>query len=378
MTGNSYFPGLAPQLTAKLDDFLASLRTDLEQQPGLSCCVIALVLAGGYGRGEGGIFQCSADAPLQLYNDLEFYLIVRPGASLAPLTDWCARHSHRGETLIGIEVEFKILHSPQLSSGQPSMFYYDLLSSNHVVFGPEEFLATLPDTLRNAALIPAEEATRLLFNRGSGLLFSKVALQESSPRVVNGFVERNHAKVRLALADAVLALNGRYHFSCLERQQRLDAGLDRLPPDWPMLREWHKQGVEFKLHPRHQNPEPAELQKIQNDICKVWMRTFLWLESNRLKTRFHTPEDYAGYSGRLYPQTSPWRNLSLAVRDRLQRDGMLTGIFDYPRAALQRALVLLLQPEPGLPKAGHLVGVRKNPTLNRICSAYNRWWNHYN
>ena len=65
------------------------------------------------------------------------------------------------------------------------------------------------------------EAARLLFNRGSGLLFSFSALRAGDDRTRNGFVERNHAKLRMALGDAVLAVNGRYHFSCLERQRRL-------------------------------------------------------------------------------------------------------------------------------------------------------------
>ena len=378
MAGTPYFPGQEPQLVAKLDGYLDHLRLDLKQKPDLAAAIAALVLAGGYGRGEGGIFRRDNSSTSELYNDLEFYLIAHPHAPFRLLQDWCTQHAHYGDRLLGIEVEFKILRTPQLEGGSPSMFYYDLLSAHCLVFGSDTFMASLPAKLRDSALIPSEEATRLLFNRGTGLFFSRVALEENSDLVQNGFIERNHAKVRLALADAVLALNGFYHYSCLERQQRLDRPMQYTPPDWPLLREWHKLGVEFKLHPRHLQPTAVELNQTQIELCEVWMRTFLWLESIRLHKTFHSPADYAFHTGRLYPQSPLWKNLALTVRDGIKRGAMLPGILDYPRAALQRALVLLLQPPPSIAKAGRLLGLHSNPSLSQIRDAYRRWWGYYN
>ena len=378
MAGTPYFPGKEPQLAAKLDGYLDCLRVDLEQKPGFSAGIAALVLAGGYGRGEGGVFRRDNNSTPELYNDLEFYLIAHPHAPFGPLQAWCTQHAHDGDALLGIEVEFKILRTTQLEGGSPAMFYYDLLSAHRLVFGAESFMVSLPAELRDATLIPSEEATRLLFNRGSGLFFSYVALEENSDLVQNGFIERNHAKIRLALADAVLALNGCYHFSCLERQQRLDRPMRHTPPDWPLLSEWHKQGVEFKLHPRHLHPTAAELNRTQIKLCEVWMRTFLWLESIRLHSSFRSPGDYAFHPARLYPQSPLWKNMALAARDRIIRGAMLPGIEDYPRASLQRALVLLLQPSPPLNEAARLVGLRSNPTLTQIRNAYRHWWGYYN
>ncbi|PYL00604.1 MAG: hypothetical protein DME19_04505, partial [Verrucomicrobia bacterium] len=73
-----------------------------------------------------------------------------------------------------------------------------------------------------AERIPLCEATRLLMNRCSGLLFARERLEcaEFSP-VDADFVERNLAKAQLAFGDAVLTAFGRYHWSCLERHKRL-------------------------------------------------------------------------------------------------------------------------------------------------------------
>ena len=202
MEAERYFPGDEPLLAALLDEFLAALKEDLARQP-FAGSVRALLLAGGYGRGEGGIFRGTETGAPQLYNDLEFFLIVADDAPMPPFEAWCASQAHRGEEKIGIEVEFKLLRESALRLAEPSMFFYDLLAAHIPVFGTREFTDSLPTALRDPALIPAHESARLLFNRGSGLFFSLVALERNDARAANGFIERNPAKVRLALADVV-------------------------------------------------------------------------------------------------------------------------------------------------------------------------------
>ena len=374
-----YFPQPEPPLASMLDAFLGSLSEDLNRQAFRSQDCI-LLLAGGYGRGEGGIFLAAPDAAPRLYNDLEFYLILRDDADAGAAERWCAEQAHRGDEALGIEVEFKLLREGAFRSAEPSMFYYDLLTAHRVVEGPSDFALTVAGRLRDPSLIPLHEATRLLFNRGTGLFFSAVALHRNDARVKNGFIERNHAKVRLALADAVLASQGHYHFSCRERHRRIQAGPGGLvvPPDWVQLVDWHAQGVEFKLHPRHRHPSGAELEATQEAVSKVWMRTFLWLESLRLEARFATASDYAGSSGRLFPRTNPVRNAVLHLRDRFRRGAALPGLWDYPRAALQRALVLLLDQNPDAPGAARRLGLELSGPCDLLETAYERWWRFYN
>ena len=205
-------------------------------------------------------------------------------------------------------------------------------------------------------------------------------MRRKDERVTNGFIERNHGKVRLALADAVLAVQGRYHFSCRERHRRILEKPDRpdVPPDWRTLVEWHGQGVEFKLHPRHAHPPVEELEQRQAMLSEVWMRTFLWVEACRLGKPFASAADYSLYRGRLFPETRPFRNLLLHWRDRLQRGAALPGALDYPRAALQRALVLLLAQAPDDGTAAQHLGLEAANSLEDLEAAYTRWWRCYN
>ena len=187
-----------------------------------------LLLGGGYGRGEGGVLRTPAgDLP---YNDLEFYVFVRGQAVLAERQFRQPLHE-LGESLspaAGLEVEFKVLTLDKLRNSPPSMFYYDLVMGHHWFAGDDTLLAGC-EPHRDAAQIPLHEATRLLMNRCSGLLFAKARLAKPDFTADDAdFVGRNLAKAQLAFGDVLLTAHGQYHWSCQERHRRLEQ-LDLTP-----------------------------------------------------------------------------------------------------------------------------------------------------
>ena len=379
MEANRYFPSDEPALEEKLDRYLRGLGERLSRQVWAGD-VALLLLGGGYGRGEGGIFRDTEDAAPELYNDLEFYLVLKGSSLTGTARNWCAEEAHCGEKETGIEIEFKIVPLSAFQKAAPSMFYYDLLSGHRLILGDPALLDLLPNRLRNAADIPPHEATRLLFNRGAGLLFCQRKLAEAGELAPAGFIERNHAKVRLALADAVLALNGRYDRSCLVRHERLGEALPHRPPDWERLVTWHADGVAFKLRPRHEYPSREALLARQSELVTAWRGVFLWLESIRLRKPFVSAEEYSSCDGRLFPDTSIVHNFLLHFRDRLRRGTPMHGWLDYPRAALQRALLLLLEPtSPSAQlRSARLLSLPAHSPLAETLDAYRLWWLRYN
>lgn len=376
-----YFPGEVPALAARIDTYLGGLANRLSAE-NFAPAIDALLLAGGYGRGEGGVFIAAPGATPALYNDLEFYLLLRDPAAEPDAHIWCEREEREGTAALGIDVEFKRLATAALTGAEPSMFYYDLVVGHRLVWGDAGVLARLPDRLRDPRLIPAHEATRLLFNRGSGLFFCRSALATPADRrVTDGFIERNHAKVRLALADTVLAYNGRYHASCRVRAERLAEPLPALPPAWDRLRAWHAEGVEFKLHPRHRQPGRPELEAAQHELASAWRDLFLWLEGRRLGREFPDAKAYADAPGRFFSHTPVWRNLLLRLRDRRTRHGALPMWTDYPRGALQRALILLTDPASGpveWARVARWIGCAPVSEISRLEQSYLHWWRFYN
>ena len=300
----------------------------------------ALLLGGGYGRGEGGVLKTEeGDKP---YNDLEFYLLLS-GSDL--LNNKLYHHrveelAHQLTGTVGIEVEFKLLTSRKLERSPVSMFYYDLINGHHLVHGDETWLARCQHH-RAAHRIPLYEATRLLLNRCSGLLFSQEKLSRPEFSAAEAdFVGRNLAKAKLALGDVILAMRREYHWSCRERHKRLrkleaDGALQSFHSAVPL----HSQGVEFKLHPVYSARSVSEFRAELDFLKELASRLWLLLEEARLAKSLVDLPDYSTDRASKCPETNPLKNRLINVR----RFGA-AGIFDhtYPRERLLRSLPLLL------------------------------------
>jgi hypothetical protein len=273
------------------------------------CKFEGLLLGGGYGRGEGGVLKTeSGDQP---YNDLEFYVFIHGN-------DWlnerrfgeALRHlAHQLTPNAGVEIEFKIISTNKLRRSPPSMFYYDLVMGHRRLWGDEKLLTGCEHHC-NAKNLPLSEATRLLMNRCSGLLFAREKLKLEPLTMEDAdFAGRNLAKAQLAFGDAVLTAFGQYHWSCLERHKRLRQLLVTETLPWlDEAREHHAAGVEFKLHPRRMFTSCETLEKQHKEITAFALQVWLWLESRRLGCHFQSVRDYALSSPNKCPSANPWRN----------------------------------------------------------------------
>lgn len=343
----------------------------------------ALVLGGGYGRGQGGVLQTEdGQAP---YNDLEFYVFLR-GNYWANVRKFRPLF-HQLETNLsptaGLHVEFKVDSLPKLRQAPVSIFTYDLVSGHRLIFGRNSIF---DDCQRHAdaANIPASEATRLLLNRGTGLLLAKELLRQGSLTVEESdFVGRNLAKARLALGDALLAFDGRYHWDCLERARRLRSlrrpGLEML---LPRVLEHHSAGVRFKLHPWREQKELEQFRAEHRELTRLALEVWLWIENQRLAGGC---VDFRQYSCSDLDKCNAggfWRNLALNLKAFGPRAALDPNSRRYPRQRLLNTLPLLLQDEPGTNPwnmKGHLQSQLRTAAQDwpGFVSAYKRLWSCY-
>ncbi len=343
----------------------------------------ALVLGGGYGRGEGGV--CRSGNKDRPYNDLEFYVFAR-GSPLLNEYRYGARLRELGDGLsadAGVHVEFKVHSRDKLRRSPVSMFSYDLVTGHRIILGREDVFEGCGRHFR-ADQIPLHEATRLLFNRCSGLLLVKDLLRkETLTPEESDFIGRNLAKARLAFGDAVLTTLGFYHWSCLVRNVRLRKLA--VPEELPWLaavQQYHTDAVEFKLHPGRTSASKAELQEQFLETAELGERIWLWLESWRLKQPMASTREYALGHWSKCPETSPWRNLLLNLRTFGPRVIVGAHFLRYPRERLLNALSLLLWDKNALMEDAPRKCLKKNllaphgdwPDLLR---AYQRIWPSY-
>lgn len=340
----------------------------------------ALFLGGGYGRGEGGVLRQSGveDRP---YNDLEFYVAI---AGNRHLNDW--RYRRRLEVLgeiltplAGIEVEFKITSLAELAVRPVSMFSYDLIEGHRLIWGrPDAHLLADCGHHHRAENIPAEEATRLLMNRGSGLLFARERLERGPGSLAlddADFIRRNIAKAELACGDAVLACEGLYTWSCRERHRRLEGIRERLPAAWrETLVRRHADGVAFKLHPVSGEISREELQVPLAEAAALLRDCWLWIESRRLGRNFSSVRAYLEDPGDKCAGGPVLRNVLLNLRADGWRARRWTwqGLQHHPRQRIFHALAILLWERDALAISPELQS-RLHAELNREAAPARTW-----
>lgn len=337
--------------------------------------LVGIALGGGYGRGEGGVLQMpGGDQP---YNDLEYFVFIRGNAIFAERKFRHPLHE-LGESLspaAGLDVEFKVLTLAKLRSSAPNMFYYDLLAGHRWILG-DDSLFTGCEHHKDAAKIPLHEATRLLFNRCSGLLYSLEWLRRNDfCEAEADFVGRNLAKAQLAFGDVLLAAIGQYHWSCRERHTRLAKFDFKVELAWaaPLLAH-HSAGVKFKLHPNRSTESRADLAGRHAELSELGRLLWMWLESKRLGIRFNSVHDYAMSCVDKCPETSSLRNR--LVNFRAFGAGGLT-CSSYPRQRLFHALALLLWGENDFEKVR--VELRTDSAnFAGLVSAYEKLWQRFN
>ena len=215
----------------------------------------AVVLGGGYGRGEGGVRHTPDGG--RLYNDLDFFVFA-DGASIheAGRIDRELKNlSGRWEKQLGIAVDFgPVKNLTALRKVSSTLMYQELRRGWRPVWGeadPERWIPAL-----EPAEIPFSEAVRLLLNRGMGLIFAGERLARKSQEA--DFIVRNMNKAVLGCGDALLLAAGKYAWKCSERAAAFDryAEENRLPAEYA---EAYRNAVRYKLEPVPVLPEdPAK------------------------------------------------------------------------------------------------------------------------
>jgi hypothetical protein len=197
--------------------------------PGLA----GVVLGGGYGRGEGGVWGNG-----KLSNDLDFFLVAEEGAGekatgaiAAALGDLGARWTKK----LGLDVDFCVKTPWRLRHDQERLMVQELVRGYCDVAGKpgEELFAGVER--REASALPWSEAVRLLVNRGAGLLMAM------EPERGRRFAVRNVNKCVLGAGDARLIARGQYRWRALERKEVLGE-------------EAYAKALEWKFRPKEEGP----------------------------------------------------------------------------------------------------------------------------
>lgn len=286
----------------------------------------AIVLAGGFGRGEGGVLR-RPDGSLHIVNDFDIELVYREPLGRLPSKLWVQlRHRRAVQALaerlareFGMkQVDLTLRGEGSLGRHACRLADYDLQHGRRLLWGRADPCERMPPLA--ASDISPFEATWLLRNRGIGLLLARLYLDRgglSEGERENFYIEIN--KAWLAMGDALWILSGRYTVRYADRAAAFDRLREQGWPEFDALAAGYGRACEYKLRPVRRPYPDRDPEDLWEPLARLYGRFFLWLEGRRLGREFGGLPDYARWM-----DTQP-RSGGSAVRRWLDRRLGITG-----------------------------------------------------
>lgn len=364
------------ELEARLDSLLERIRERALSVPSAKS-IAGLVLGGGYGRGEGGVFE-SSDGVARLYNDLDIFVISK-GAGRGrrrKLDTELKSLCHDLSSEAGVDVDFgPAMDAGALSSMPLTLMWQELREGHRVLYGGDALLSSIPEL--PSSLLPVAEGGRLLMNRGTGLWLAARRLESGVNDVEDmDFVARNIWKGILGGGDAMLLAAGEYRYGARGRLKALEGilrGRDM---------ELYREALEFKFSPRRY--PVRELPEMHAAALVFFRRAYLEF-SRRV---FGAEVDSIGAAQRrAYLGSLPGEELSGGVLRNILANILELGIkaadrhlwFRHPRARLFVFFpCLLFGSEAEMNYITLLPGCGVDTPDTEVSAAYLRLWNRFN
>lgn len=220
--------------------------------------LVSILLGGGYGRGEGGVFI--RDGKEYLFNDYDFFIFIKN------ISAWKIKKyqtqlkiiSHELGLEMGIDVDFSPLLTLNTVKNAPFwLIWYELKYGHHVIWGREKVLRYLPSFKHTE--VPLFEGLKLLLNRGTGLLLCRDKFDGELSTEDKEFIVRNIYKALMAIGDVYLMIKHDYYFSYSERLERIEKyEMDGIISKYGFMQDY-KEAIRYKFLPYDPNLDKQAL-----------------------------------------------------------------------------------------------------------------------
>jgi len=264
---NKYTVYGSKQLDARIDRDMDTISKSVASVIEASD-LVAVILGGGYGRAEGGVFL-DGDSE-SLFNDYDLFVIVR-NISKKKIEQYQSALHDIGEGLgekMGIDVDFGPLKTPAHLKNAPFwLVYYELKYGHRVIYGDSDVLSVMPDWDGND--IELMEGLKLLLNRAVGLILSGKKIEEglSCPED-NEFVVRNIFKAIMAIGDVFLMMQKSYNYSYQKRLQLMEEYKENDVISRLNLYGQYCKAMNYKLQPSREIINSTELRELLTETIR--------------------------------------------------------------------------------------------------------------
>ncbi len=281
LTGSKEFDSLIDQqLTLVRDEILNLIPAD---------DIVAILLGGGYGRGEGGVLTDNGKE--YLYNDYDLFVILK-NVNYLKKRDYQNKIKliHEKFTpIFKIDVDVGPLQTVSAISKAPHwMMWYELKHGHKVLWGNENIKNYFPDYSQER--MPIMEAYRLLLNRGVGLILCQQHFQTYQEEESREFILRNIRKAQLAMGDAYLIKKGKFHYSYKRRSELFSELANDDEIKELGIFSHYQTAYNFKEKPHKPNLTKEEYIEEYENILIVYEKLYSWIFTSKYTSELNLRE----------------------------------------------------------------------------------------
>jgi len=221
----------------------------------------AIILIGGYGRGEGGVIK--VDGVELPHNNFDFVVVTKNISSeeTSFLEQLCKTIFNTHSKKLGIEVEFSVLSLAKIKRIDPLVITYDMKYGHKLIAGNNDFLVN--ESRFELESIPSWDVRNLMVNRGTLLIINDLILQkESLSKKDEKIIVKHWIKAIIGYGDALLYYLGRYDYSYVEKQKRMQ----RQTAVSNRFKALYDKAMNFRFQPNYKRYEKFNLKKYQQFI----------------------------------------------------------------------------------------------------------------
>ncbi len=208
----------------------------------------ALIILGGYGRGEGGVVTINGkEYP---HNNLDFLLITKNlrnkkqnelkkkiYSKFAPLN-----------RKIKTQIDIGLVNESSLKHTTNRIIWYDMRFGHKTILGDKNFVHSLKRF--RLQTIPKWDARNLLVNRGTLIIINEFLLKKKNPDSnILKLIIKHINKAIIGYGDALLFFLNDYNWSYVEKKKRMQNRND-VSEDFKKI---YDNAMEFRFKPEYDN-----------------------------------------------------------------------------------------------------------------------------
>jgi glycosyltransferase involved in cell wall biosynthesis len=232
----------------------------------------ALLLIGGYGKGEGGVeWRAGREHP---HNNLDLLLITADHSLSKEQVDKLLdpiRSTHQ------IGIDFSMIPLKKLRGSSPTLIWYDMMKGHKLLIGDPELISSL--SFADLKQVPSEQILDLMVNRGTLLVINDWMMERILSEEQRKLAIRHLMKAIIGFGDALLYFKHEYHWSYNEKRLRMQKQLT-IPDNFRRL---YEQAATFRFKPNYESFAAVDLAAWTAELRPLLADLYLQCERLRLR-----------------------------------------------------------------------------------------------